>query len=391
MRILIDAKFLTHPQVGGFKTYVECLVNALQKVRGSDEYILCVDRADHNRISHLQGEGFKVVINHSRVPVIREVIREQYNFARIAHAESPDIVHFTCNTGSLNLRRPYVLTLHDVLALNNPYFRFERPLRRSIWAYIQALYQSIVIPRVVYKAACIITVSEYQKKLIANRLCVSPDHIHVVYEAASEAFRRFSDDEEHQWNDILHAKYGITKGYVLAVGSKPEKNIPGLLRAYAVVHARCEDTPLLMLIVPHRAAWRSIESLTEKLGIGGCVAMLSGIPSSDLVGLYNLAQLFVFPSLHEGFGLPPLEAMACGTPVVAANSSSLPEVVGDAALLVDPYDVGDIAKGILNVLTRPDLRYALVQKGFDRVKQFSWDITAKRTVEVYHEAISNIG
>jgi glycosyltransferase involved in cell wall biosynthesis len=389
MRILIDAKFITHPQVGGFKTYVECLVKGLEAAGEQDQYILCVDRVPAPSDLPIQDRGFRVVVGESHVPMLRAIVREQIHLRRLAEKERVDLVHFTCNTGSLFIAQRYVLTLHDVLALNNPYFRFGRPLATSAWAYVQARYQSLVIPRVARQAAAIITVSEYEKGLIVERLGIPPDRVHVTYLAPSSIFACAQRETREKMKREIRLKYGIQRGYILSVGSKPSKNVPGLVRAYASVRSCLQEPPDLVLVVPHSVTEQEIVRTAAALGVAEHVRVIPGIPQSELAALYNLADVFAFPSFRESFGLPPLEAMACGTPVVVANSSCLPEVVGDAAVLVDPHDVSSIADGILAVLTNEGLCCELREKGLRRASEFSWERTARETVAVYQWAMDH--
>lgn len=388
MRILIDAKFLTHPQVGGFKTYVEGLVRGLAAVDGHNEYVICVDRLASETSDFLHRQGVCSRIVASRVPLLKEVIREQVYLPRVAASSRVDLAHFTCNTAPLRQSCPYVLTLHDVIALNNPYSHFTRPLVKSIWAYTQALYQTQVIPTASRQARRIITVSQYEKNLIVERLGVSPSRIDVIYQAANSIFRPINLDQRELALGELRAKYGIGEKYILSVGSKPSKNIPGLVRAYALLRSRFSDPPDLVLVIPHAVTEFTIRGIAKKFEVERYVKFLPEVSLPDLVLLYDLAQVFVFPSFREGFGLPPLEAMACGTPVVVANSSSLPEVVGDSAVLVDPNDINDIANGIQRVLGDPLFAAELREKGLCRAGEFSWEQTARQTVEVYHRVVA---
>jgi glycosyltransferase involved in cell wall biosynthesis len=183
-------------------------------------------------------------------------------------------------------------------------------------------------------------------------------------------------------------RYQLSQPYILYVGSiEPRKNLLRLLQAYARLR---KDLPgWKLVLVGARNAWKStpISEEMRKLNLAPWVQLTGYIPEEDLPALYNGAGLFAFPSLYEGFGLPVLEAMACGTPVITSNVSSLPEVAGDAALLVDPYNVEEIAAAMVNVLSDQELSEDLHRRGLERSKEFSWERTAQQTLEVYKKVL----
>jgi glycosyltransferase involved in cell wall biosynthesis len=174
---------------------------------------------------------------------------------------------------------------------------------------------------------------------------------------------------------------------VLYVGGEgPRKNLPRLLRAFARVKAALPGVKLIKAGAADLPAWHDrLLTLRSELALDDDVLFVNHLPEEDLVAFYNLADLFVFPSLYEGFGLPPLEAMACGAPVVCSDAASVPEVVGDAALTVDPHSVEELAAAMLRVLTEPDLREELRQKGLAQSQRFSWERTAQETIAIYRK------
>jgi glycosyltransferase involved in cell wall biosynthesis len=190
---------------------------------------------------------------------------------------------------------------------------------------------------------------------------------------------------------IVRDRFNIRKPYVLYVGSLTErKNLVRLLRAFAKIHHRCPEY-LLVLAGPRSWKQSPIESTVKELNLWEHVQLTGPVTDHELPALYNGASLFAFPSLYEGFGLPVLEAMACGAPVVTSNTSSLPEVAGDAAILVDPLNVEQIAEAMWLVLSQPALAAALREKGLARAAQFTWERTARETVAVYSRALESSG
>lgn len=212
---------------------------------------------------------------------------------------------------------------------------------------------------------------------------ISPEHI--VLEAADHRFRPISAAE----SEPTLRQYGIERPYILYVGAlESRKNLPRLLAAYARLR---EWSERWRLVIVGARKWKSspIFDTVQQLGLEPHVTFTGYVADEHLPALYSGADLFAFPSLYEGFGLPVLEAMACGTPVVTSNTSSLPEVAGDAAILVDPRDVEQIANAMWLVLSQPDLAAALREKGLARAAQFTWERTARETIEVYKQALQD--
>lgn len=210
------------------------------------------------------------------------------------------------------------------------------------------------------------------------------DKITVIHLAAGEHFRPQAEPVIHSVLD----RTGVRQPYILYVGSiEPRKNLIRLLEAFAQL--RHWSTRWDLVVVGGRNIWKSspVGETTEKLELKHFVHFTGYIPDSDLPGIYNGADLFVFPSLYEGFGLPVLEAMACGTPVITSNTSSLPEVAGDAALLVDPYNVEEIAAAMRHVLEDSALANDLRERGLEHAKKFSWEKTARQTISVYEKVL----
>jgi len=213
--------------------------------------------------------------------------------------------------------------------------------------------------------------------------------IEVIPIAASPKFQPVRDDKELQ--RVRHT-YRITSDYILSVGSiQPRKNLVRLVRSYTLLRDKLGADKLPKLVFVGKRAWLYDETLRalEDASLGDSVILTGYVPESDLPALYSGATCFVYPSIFEGFGLPPLEAMQCGTPVIIGNRTSLPEVVGDAAFAVDPFDVNAIAGAIEQILNKPALRDELRVRGLERAKMFDWHETARRTLRVY-EQVANV-
>jgi glycosyltransferase involved in cell wall biosynthesis len=292
----------------------------------------------------------------------------------VARRADLDIVHDPTNTtpflfGAGQARG--VVTVHDVFPWSSPGHSTS----------LDTLIHHLWLPRVLPKAEAVLTVSEVSKQDIVRYLGVPPTKIHVIYEGVDPAYCPPGPRKVGE----VSARYGLPEGYILFVGSVEErKNLRRLLLAYAHLRTRGETRSLVIVGICGRKSVTIVETL-EALDLEQHAILTGYVPDDVLPALYSGADLFVFPSLYEGFGLPPLEAMACGTPVVCSNTASLPEVVGDAAVTVDPCDVEALAEAMYCVLTDVALSAELRAKGLERAEQFTWERTARETVAVYRE------
>ncbi|MBK9232126.1 MAG: glycosyltransferase family 4 protein [Anaerolineae bacterium] len=272
---------------------------------------------------------------------------------------------------------PHVVTVHDISY--DLYPAFFSP--RDRWML------KTLVPLTMRRAAAIITVSQHAKQEIMARYGLPADKIAVTYEAAGEQFRPVTDAAARL---ALRQRLGLPAQapYFLALGNlQPRKNIGRLLEAFALARQSAE-LAATCLVIAGKALWRESEiyATVQQAGLTDAVHFPGYVDDADLPALYSDALAFVYPSLYEGFGLPPLEAMACGTPVICANAASLPEVVGDAALTVPPTDVGALAHALRQVAGAPELRQQLRQRGHARAAQFTWRRCAQETLEIYRRA-----
>lgn len=299
----------------------------------------------------------------------------QVAIAREARRRRLDLVHDPTGTAPLmltNARR--VVTIHDVI----PYIYPKTSSR------LDRLIYRLWLPLAVRHLDAVITDSECSRRDILTHLPVHPDKVTVVPIAASPRYRPL---DRTQTAPVL-ARLGLTVPYILYVGSvEPRKNVSRLLEAFARLRA---DAPGYRLVIVGAGRWKTtpIFKTVARLGLEPYVSFTGYVAEEDLPALYAGAALFVFPSLYEGFGLPVLEAMACGTPVVTSNVSSLPEVAGDAALPVNPFDVETIADAMRRVLADPALAAHLRERGLARARQFSWERTARETLAVYERVLA---
>lgn len=270
---------------------------------------------------------------------------------------------------------PAVITLHDVSFLRYP----GLIPKREFWK------MKFSVAYAVKKAKKVITVSEFSKKEILDLYKLKPEKVTVVYNGISQNFRPAPRENK----ETVLRKYGITKPYIFSVASlHPRKNFVRLIKAFVSLCGAQEGFDY-NLVLGGKKLWLYNETIAaaSKNPYKNRIILTGYLPEKELVSLYSFADVFVYPSLYEGFGFAPMEAMACGCPVVTSRTSSLPEVTGEAAILVDPYSVDEIAKGILKVLKTPDLRQRAQENSLKQAQKFTWLAAAEKTLGVYEEVL----
>jgi glycosyltransferase involved in cell wall biosynthesis len=302
---------------------------------------------------------------------------------------SADVYHIPLNHVPFFMPRPYVVTVHDMASL---LFSQDSGMRRIIRRYR--------FRRGLLRAGKVLAVSAATRRDVVQTLGIPAELVRLVYSAPAPEFFQHGhsadaraagpETEEHERRRILE-RYQIHYPFLLYAGNiRPQKNIPRLVEAFAVVRNELANHPVyadlrLIIIGDEIARNPAVRHAVVHSRVENCARFLGFVPFDTLRIFYECAAAFVFPSLYEGFGLPPLEAMASGTPVVTSNISSLPEAVDDAAMLVNPENVFDIARGIREVLLNVALRRSLVSKGREQAARFSWERTAGEVIEIYEE------
>ncbi len=369
MHIGIDARLVYHTRAG-IGEYTLRLTQALAKTFREHTFTLLQDRRSKQPLL----EAANIRIAYTPVPSHHRL--EQLLLPWVVNRLATDVFHSPDFIPPLRRTGPSVITIHDLAFLIYPHFLTKDSARY----YGQ-------IDRAVRRADCIIAVSESTKHDLIKKLGVSEDKIRVIYEAADPLFRPEPRPAALQH---VQALFDIPEDYILFVGTiEPRKNIPGLLRAYRRLRDKYKLTPALVLAGAPGWLTEDVYKLVNDLALKPHCFFLGRVSNHDLFHLYNAALCLVHPAFYEGFGLTPLEAMACGTPVVVSNVSSLPEVVGDAGLLVDPKNDEEITVALWRVLTDSTLRDQLRVKGLQRAEAFSWERAARETMEVYQKAFDS--
>lgn len=372
MRIGLDARLAFYDKTG-IGRYTRALLTYLPAVStDQDHYFLFCDRQPF--VNPWSDPRLNIV----PIPRKQRILWTNFSLPPLLKTKQIDLYHGVCNF-ELPVRKvcPYVVTIHDLIPL---FFPKLVPKKHLILFRILMRW----VARIADK---IITDSYSSKKDILNRLGVPEEKIQVIYLAHHPDYHPIPD--RHKIESIL-AKHHLNGKYLLFTGVlEPKKNLLRLIEAFHLLKTQINPDKDLKLVLVGGRGWgyaganENLSRLIERRELKEEVIFTGYVPDEDLPYLYNGAELFVFPSLYEGFGLPVLEAMACGIPVVTSKVSSLPEIVGEAGKLVDPYDPRNIAEGISEVLTNQTLRQSMIEKGLQRAHLFSWQRTAAETLAVY--------
>lgn len=352
----------------GTSTYTHELVQNLRRLGLGDRVIL------FGRNQKAAGSSYHDISYAERAA---NLLYKQYRLPGQLSNRNVDIYHSPRDMGlpdPAKLPCPTVMTLHDIILVRMAGDYYSRLRAR--------LYERRLLERV-RAVDHVITVSEFSKRDLVDWSGIDPGRVSVVHNGVSERFRTIDDEDALA---AVRSRYALPPRFLLCMGAtEPRKNTRTAIEAFQQLGRMEPGLQLVVTGVDYRA-------LSPEKAFAGCnlngVHFAGYITDADMPALYSLAEVFLFPSLYEGFGLPPLEAMACGTPVVASNASSLPEVTGDAAMLVDPEDAAGIAGAVEMVISSGEVRAGLVEKGRARATAFTWRRTAEETRKIYEQAIA---
>ncbi|MBS1831657.1 MAG: glycosyltransferase family 4 protein [Acidobacteria bacterium] len=369
LKIAIDARHLRDFGIG---THIRNLIENLPAAAPDLEFQALVRGADQKDLP----SGIHPVLYEQTDQDRFEDIR----FPMALRALKADLYHIPLNAVAMFMPKPYVVTIHDMSSLLYPDGRG-----------MDANWRAYRFRRGLQRADRVIAVSHATKRDVQRVMGVPESRIRVIHNAPDPVFTRSDVADDLRLRELLVERYQVDFPYILYAGTiRAQKNVPRLVEAFAVLRGELESHPIykklrLVIIGDEVSKHPQLRRTVIQSRVENLVRFLGFVPIDMLRAFYKNAAAFVFPSLYEGFGLPPIEAMACGTPVVASNVSSLPEVVGDAAIVVNPENVFDISRGIREVLLDEFLRRRCVQLGLQQLKRFSWMQTAEQTARVYRE------
>ena len=365
MKIAIDTHFITSGSATGNRTYTAELVQAMISLDTPHEFILYAIE-DHPYYHRFEGNP-RVTVRNVLSP--NGIIRNFFSIPWAIATDRPDIAHLQFIYPPFLKARPVVLTVPDLFYIHD----------KSVGLYnrVIGLLTKLSIPR----AATIITVSEYSRQDILNSCCTDPFQVVSIPNGIDKKFAPINDTSG------VKVKLGIKRDYILYVGrtEDPRKNLPTLINAYSELRKGGPIEEQLVIAGRHGSGTEKLFQMVKELGLDDDILFPGIVHDDDLPALLSGARLFVYISSFEGFGLPVLEAMSCGTPVITSSATSLPEVAGDAAIIVSPESSEELQKAMKLLLKDELLRATLRKKGLERANLYNWDLAARSTIRVYEE------
>lgn len=363
MKIGIDARMFDS-QFTGIGRYVYELTRHLFELDRENDYVLFMNEPQFSSFIPPNGRISKILANARHYSWM-----EQTKFLSILWRENVDLMHFTHFNVPLFYRRPFIVTIHDLTLSFFP--------GKKITSWIHRLGYHVILRSAVKRARNIIALSHNTASDLTRLLQIDSAKISVIYAGVNEKFTHLKVSKD---KSLLF----ISKPFFLYTGVwRNHKNLVRLIHAFNIVINERDLDADLVITGREDPFYPEVKETVSQCGLNDRVHFTGLVDEETLVRLYNLARVYVFPSLYEGFGLPSLEAFACGTPVCASNVSCIPEICADAALFFNPYDEKDMAAKMFEVWSNESLRSKLRDKGFERVKEFSWKKMAEETLKVY--------
>ncbi|MCL5961109.1 MAG: glycosyltransferase family 4 protein [Chloroflexi bacterium] len=383
MRLGLNGLFLQQPMTGSGQ-YTHHLWRQLVSFDTENEYVLLCTQPPRGLDGLGEGSRARYYVPSRRLPAVTEnvdkLVWEQLALPAAIRKAGIDLLHTPYFAGPVVFSGKLVMTIHDLIPLVLPEYGGSTLVR---------LYTKLV-SIAARRADAIITDSECSKRDIGLRLRIHPDKIRVIYLAVDDFYRPVEDSEVLRQ---VRSKYGLNGEFIFYVGGLDvRKNVPRLIQAFACARpsfrSHCQLAIAGRLESKPSTMFPDLQAVAGENHLQREVVFLGLVPEEEKLLLYNAATALVFPSIYEGFGLTPLEAMACGTPVISSSAASLMEVVDDAAIVVNPYDVDGLAGAMVDVVNDRTMRGSLREKGLIQSRKFSWRRTAEETLEVYRSAVS---
>jgi glycosyltransferase involved in cell wall biosynthesis len=375
MKIGIEAQRIFREKKHGMDIVVLELIRHLQKIDLKNNYVVFVKQGPDNSCIK-ETSNFKIVqLSGGIYPVW-----EQFVLPKAVEKEKCDILHCTSNTAPLSINIPLVLTLHDIIYMESLSL-FTKGA--SLYQKFGNLYRRIIVPRIVKKTDKIITVSKFEKKRIVEYFGLNNDKLSVVYNGVGRHFVKINEQSK---NHLIKKKYKLPDKFIFFLGNTdPKKNTLRVLKAYELyLRKSSKKLPLVVSDFNKKILKQSLSKINAENIIDN-IYLTGYIPNMDLPAVYSQSELFLYPSLRESFGIPIVEAMACGVPVITSNTSSMPEISGEAAVLIDPFNVQEITNAMITIEDNLESRNHLIQTGFKQTEKFLWEVMAQKVLNIYQK------
>jgi glycosyltransferase involved in cell wall biosynthesis len=378
MRIGIEAQRIFRPKKHGMDIVALESIRSLQRIDSKNEYVVFV-KPDEDTDAIQSSSNVEVVVGGSGP----YPYWEQVYLPSAAKKHGVELLHCTSNTAPLKCSMPLVLTLHDIIYLEKLHFD-----KGTWYQRLGNLYRRWNVPAIIPKANVILTVSDFERKRITEFLHLAENRIQTLYNGVGSHFKPgHSEKVQHQIRD----KYRLPEEYFFFLGNTdPKKNVIGVLKALQLFY-KSEPSSKLKMVMPDYDR-SHLNKLIQEVGdpsLADRIHLCGYIPNSELPPIYGMAKFSLYPSLRESFGIPILEAMGSGTAVITSNTSSMPEVAGGAALLVDPLKPETISAAMSRLLHDQHLRTELIEKGLSRAASFTWDRTAAQLISIYESVLKS--
>ncbi|MBT3207893.1 MAG: glycosyltransferase family 4 protein [Bacteroidetes bacterium] len=375
MKIGIEGQRLFREKKHGMDMVALELIRELQLIDKKNEYVIFV-KPDIDKSCLQETENFKIVeLSGGPYPTW-----EQFALPKAAMKEKCDILHCTSNTAPNKINIPLIVTLHDIIYMEKSYFGILTDKGTSYQKFGN-VYRRWYVPKIVKNCDILITVSNFEKKRISDFFQLKENKLHAIYNGVSRHFKQVTVQSELS---RVKSQYKLPDDFFFFLGNTdPKKNTKGVLKAYSDFRKKStDDYKLVMLDYDEEELMKLLAEIGDK-ALREHIILTGYVINTDLPAIYSLCNIFLYPSLRESFGIPMLEAMRCGVPVITSNTSSMPEVSGDGALFVDPYKPAEITEAIFKIQGDNEFRDILIEKGLKRSEKFSWKNMAIDVLKLY--------
>jgi glycosyltransferase involved in cell wall biosynthesis len=371
MRIGIEAQRILRLKKHGMDVVALELIKNLQQIDKTNRYFVFA-RQDKDEFVIKKSDNLEL----KKSPSLTYFDWEQIKLKKLIKSNDIDLLHCTANTAPLKLHLPFIVTIHDIIYLEKIDFK------GTAYQNVGNLYRRFIVPKIANRADLILTVSNFERENIIENLKIPENKVQVLYNGVSDVFNnRYS---EVQLNEF-RKEYNLPKNYIMFLGNTaPKKNTRNVIRAYTeYCNSEKAVVPLVLLDYKRELVEKYLVELRGQHLIKNFI-FPGYVPHRQMALMYCASSLFLYPSLRESFGLPILEAMACGTPVITSNTSCMPEIAGDAAKQIDPLNYSEMAEAIKGLLQSNSCRNVYVEKGLERVKKFTWTASAETLLNIYN-------